>query len=88
MHLGLAVTDEGLFAPARCLYLLQLERKLLVLSLELMAELLVFYLLFEHFFGSSPGRTPAVRGILVILLFLNPFEVSNMDLKVLVLSKG
>ena len=83
MHLGLTVTSEGLLAPPRCLHLLQLERKLLVLSLKLMAELL-----FERFFGSSPGRVLAVRGILVILLFLNPFEVPNMDLKVLVLLEG
>jgi len=83
MHLGLTVTDEGLLAPARYLYLLQLNSKLLMLGLELIAELL-----FEHFFCSSSGRAPAVRGILVILLFLNPFEVSNMDLQIFVLVEG
>ena len=50
MHLGLTVTDEGLLAPARYLYLLQLNSKLLMLGLELIAELL-----FEHFFCSSSG---------------------------------
>ena len=50
MHLGLSVTDEGLFAPACCLYRPQLKRKLLMLSLELIAELLR-----EHFFSPSRG---------------------------------
>lgn len=50
MHLGLPVTDEGLFAPARYLYRPQLQRKLLVLSLELIAELLR-----KHFLSPSRG---------------------------------
>jgi hypothetical protein len=81
--LGLAVDDEGLRVAACRLYLLQLTCKLLVLSLELMTELLVV-----RFFSESPGRALAVYGILVILLLLNPFEISNMDRKIFVTVKG